>query len=285
MITPSGAGAPPPAAEVSTGGQRELHSSMGSDKGKKGSLAACHPWTDLAEALGHARSVRNVELKFLVPDTSHDAVLSAPELSRRDVRTRQVWFFDTPDLALREVGLILRARRNQRGDDDAVVKLRRASPVSLPGRIRRSPNLRVELDALPGRAWWSAALCRSLSPAAIRAALRDRRPLSSLFSAEQRAFVRDHTAHRVDLDALSRLGPIEVVRRRAAPRDGGPALVVEDWTYPDGTRLVEVSARCRTDRVAAVAAAARHFLFERGVDTGAGQRTKTGASLERLSGR
>ncbi|MET0189874.1 MAG: hypothetical protein ABW212_12805 [Pseudonocardia sediminis] len=262
---------------------------MGSDKSKKGSAAPdgagiCHPWTDLADAQKRASTVRHVELKFLVPESSHDAVLKAPELSRRDVRTRQVWFFDTPDLELRDSGLILRARRNKRGDDDAVVKLRRESPISLPGRIRRSPNLRVELDALPGMSWWSAALGRSLAPAAIRAALRGRRPLSSLFSAEQRAFARGHSERRLDLDGLSRLGPIEVVRRRTAPRNGGPGLVVEDWTYPDGARLVEVSARCRVDRVAATAAAAGRFLTEQGVDPDAGQRTKTGASLEHLSG-
>lgn len=258
---------------------------MRSDKAKKAGVVDCHPWTDLADARARARTVRTVELKFLVPEASHEAVLTAPEVSRRDVRTRQVWFFDSPDLALRDSGLILRARRNERGDDDAVVKLRRADPVALPGRIRRSPNLRVELDALPGRSWWSAALGRSLAPAALRAALRGRRPLSSLFSAEQRAFARGHAAHRIDLDTLCRLGPIEVVRRRTTPRDGGPALVVEAWTYPDGARLVEISARCRIDRVATVAGAVRRFLTERGVDPGAGQRTKTGASLERLSGR
>lgn len=286
MIGPSDAGAPARGDRVvSSGEQREPHSPMGSDKSKKGSAAACHPWTGLADARAHARTVRNVELKFLVPEASHEAVLAAPGLSRRAVRTRQVWFFDTPDLALRGCGLILRARRNERGDDDAVVKLRRASPVTLPGRVRRSPNLRVELDALPGMSWWSAALGRSLGPAAIRAALRGRRPLSSLFSAEQRAFAQGHADHRIDLDALSMLGPIEVVRRRTAPRGGAPALVIEDWTYPDGTRLVEVSARCRIDRVATVAAAARHFLAEHGVDPEAGQRTKTGASLEHLSGR
>ncbi|MDN5916998.1 MAG: hypothetical protein L0I76_18155 [Pseudonocardia sp.] len=258
---------------------------MGADKRRACRAAACHPWTDLADPGPPERTVRHVELKFLVPEASHDAVLHAPSIHRRDVRVRQVWFFDTPDLALRDSGLILRARRNRRGDDDAVVKLRRARPVPLPGRVRRSPNLRVELDALPGMSWWSAALGRTLAPAAIRSALRGRRPLSSLFSAEQRAFARGHADRRIDLDGLSRLGPIDVVRRRTTPGDGGPGLVVEDWTYPDGTRLVEVSARCRIDRVARIATAARHFLAERGVDPEAGQRTKTGASLEHFSGR
>lgn len=257
---------------------------MGSDS-RTAHRAACHPWTDLADPAHRKREVRHVELKFLVPETSHDAVLRAPALARRDARARQVWFFDTPDLALQAGGLILRARRNRRGADDAVVKLRRERPVTLPGRVRRSPNLRVELDALPGISWWSAALGRSLAPAAIRAAREGRQPLRSLFSAEQREFAHDRYGGRIDLDGLCWLGPIDVLRRRTARPDGGPGLVVEDWTYPDGTRLVEVSARCRIDRVARVATAARDFLAERGVDPDAVQRTKTGVSLEHFSGR
>lgn len=257
---------------------------MNADKKRACRAAACLPWTDLDDPAPRMRKVRTVELKFLVPETSHDAVLRAPAVDRRNVRLRQIWFFDTPDLALRDNGLILRARRNRRGDDDAVVKLRRPQPVPLPGRIRRSPNLRVELDALPGMSWWSASLGRTLAPAAIRSALRGKRPLSSLFSAEQRAFARGHAEHRIDLDGLSGLGPIDVARRRTAPGDGGPGLVVEDWTYPDGTRLVEVSARCRIDRVARVATAARHFLTEQGVDPDADQQTKTGLSLEHFAG-
>ncbi|MBW0103952.1 hypothetical protein [Pseudonocardia sp. KRD291] len=258
---------------------------MDAEKKRACRAAACHPWTDLADPALRGRRVRTVELKFLVPEASHEAVLRAPMVDRRNVRLRQVWYFDTPDLVLRESGLILRARRNRRGDDDAVVKLRRPRPVPLPGRVRRSPNLRVELDALPGMSWWSAALGRTLSPAAIRSALRGKRSLSSLFSAEQRGFLRGHAEHRVDLDGLSGLGPIEVARRRTTPRNGGPGLVVEDWTYPDGFRLVEVSARCRIDRVARVATAARNFLTEQGVDPHADQRTKTGVSLERFAGK
>ena len=40
---------------------------------------------------------------------------------------RQVYFFDTPDLALSKAGIIVRARRIQGGKGDTVVKLR---PVS-----------------------------------------------------------------------------------------------------------------------------------------------------------
>ena len=64
---------------------------------------------------------------------------------------RQVFFFDTPDLALDQAGVVVRARRIQGKGDDSVVKLRPVVPAELPAELRDSPNFRVEVDALPGR--------------------------------------------------------------------------------------------------------------------------------------
>ena len=41
-----------------------------------------------------------------------------------DAQIRQIFFFDTPDLALDAHGVVVRARRIQGKGDDAVVKLR-----------------------------------------------------------------------------------------------------------------------------------------------------------------
>ena len=49
-----------------------------------------------------------------------------------EAQIRQVFFFDTPDLALNEAGVVVRARRVQGKGDDSVVKLRPVVPDRAP---------------------------------------------------------------------------------------------------------------------------------------------------------
>ena len=62
-----------------------------------------------------------------------------------DAQIRQVYFFDTPELALNKAGVVVRARRVQQKGDDTVVKLRPVVPDQLPGELRGSPNFGVEV--------------------------------------------------------------------------------------------------------------------------------------------
>src|SRR5215211_5172381 len=63
---------------------------------------------------------------------------------------RQVVFFDTPDLALNQHGVVLRARPVQGEGDDSVLKLRPVVPRDLAPDLRKSPSFGVEVDAMPG---------------------------------------------------------------------------------------------------------------------------------------
>jgi hypothetical protein len=51
-----------------------------------------------------------------------------------DAQIRQVFSFDTPDLALNAKGVVVRERRVQRRSDDSVIKLRPSSPSKLFAR-------------------------------------------------------------------------------------------------------------------------------------------------------
>ena len=55
-----------------------------------------------------------------------------------EAQIRQVFFFDTPDLALDKAGVVVRARRIQGKGDDSVVKLRPVVPAELPAELRES---------------------------------------------------------------------------------------------------------------------------------------------------
>ena len=68
--------------------------------------------------------------------------------------------------------------------------------------------------------------------------------ISSLFTKEQRAFYSEHAPEGLELDELSILGPIFVLKARVTPKDLGRRLVGELWLYPDGSRIVELSTKC-----------------------------------------
>ena len=91
-----------------------------------------------------------------------------------EAQIRQVFFFDTPDLALDEAGVVVRARRIQGKGDDSVVKLRPVVPAELPAELRQSASFRVEVDAMPGGFVCSGTMKGALDPGDVRERRRGR---------------------------------------------------------------------------------------------------------------
>ena len=121
----------------------------------------------------------------------------------------------------------------------------------------------------------------SLQPE-VREAMQGDRPIRKLFTKEQRAFFAEH-APDADLDSLSVLGPITLLKLKMSPKELGRRLVAEAWFYPDGSRILELSTRCETNEAFQVAALTRAFLVARGVDLSGEQETKTRKALEFFS--
>src|SRR3954447_20537424 len=105
---------------------------------------------DLVALLPILRGVDSVELKLTIPADAHRSTIRGLPADPVESQPRQVFFFDTPDLALNSAGVVVRARRIQGGRGDTVVKLRPVVPADLPAGLRRSSSFRVEVDALPG---------------------------------------------------------------------------------------------------------------------------------------
>jgi hypothetical protein len=240
---------------------------------------------DVAELLDLIRGADSVELKLTVPETDQRSTVEALGMDPVDAQIRQVFFFDTPDLALNGAGVVVRARRVQRKGDDSVVKLRPVVPGELPGKLRRSPAFGVEVDAMPGGFVCSGSLKHVLASGDVKEAIAGRRAVRKLFSKEQRAFFATHAPEGVELDDLSVLGPIFVLKLKFSPAGFARKLVAEMWLYPDESRILELSTKCLPVEAFQVAAEARAFLYERGVDLGGEQQTKTRRALEFFSAR
>jgi hypothetical protein len=98
--------------------------------------AAPHLTSEQAtEILDLLKDSNSVELKLTVPDLAQRSTIVALGMDPLDAQIRQVFFFDTPDLALDKQGVVVRARRIQGKGDDSVVKLRPVVPSELAASV------------------------------------------------------------------------------------------------------------------------------------------------------
>ena len=227
----------------------------------------------------------SVELKLSVPEADQRSAIMALGMDPLEAQIRQVFFFDTPDLALNASGVVVRARRVQKKGDDSVVKLRPVVPSNLPDEMRQSPAFGVEVDAMPGGFVCSGSMKGVLGTTDVQEFVTGNRSIRKLFTKEQRAFYAEHAPSGIALEDLTVLGPIFVLKLKWTPKDFNRKMVAEAWLYPDNSRILELSTKCAPSEAFQVAAEARAFLAGKGVDVGGEQQTKTKKALEFFSGR
>ena len=243
-------------------------------------LAPALTGEQLAELLRLIKGADSVELKLTVPESDQRSAVASLALDVLDAQMRQVVFFDTPDLVLNQHGVVVRARRVQGSTHDSVVKLRPVVPNELPGRIRKSPSFGVEVDAMPGGFVCSGSMKSEVDAVRAKDTFAGVRPIAKLFSKEQRAFYEEHAPGGIEMNSLSRLGPINVLKLKFIPDEFRRKLVAELWFYPDGSRILELSTKCAPAEAFDVAAETKAFLAGRGIDLAGEQQTKTRTALE-----
>jgi hypothetical protein len=234
----------------------------------------------LKEVLTLADDADSVELKLTVPAEEHRTTIAALGLDPLEAQIRQVYYLDTPELTLDQAGLVLRTRRVQGREPDSVIKLRPVVPDELPAKLRKSPDLVVELDTMPGGYVCSASLKRRIRKVDVKDAVSGEVPLRKLFSKQQRAFYADHAPEGLDLSDLTPLGPIFVLKLDYTPKDFARELVAEMWFYPDGSRILELSTKCLPADWFAATTQSRDYLDGVGVSLTGEQATKTRVALE-----
>jgi hypothetical protein len=239
---------------------------------------------ELGELLGLVKGADSVELKLTIPDADQRSTVQALGMDPLDAQIRQVFFFDTPDLALNKHGVVPRARRIQGKGHDSVVKLRPIVPDELPPDVRQSPGMVVEVDAMPGGYVCSASMKGKLGPTHVLDTVAGDRPLRKLFSKEQRAFFAEHAPAGIELDDLTVLGPVFVLKLKFSPAGYDRKMVAELWLYPDGSRILELSTKCAPSEMFDVALESRAYLAKQGLNLSGEQQTKTKTALEYFSG-
>ena len=235
----------------------------------------------LEQMLALTTHADSVELKLTVPDSQQRSTVTGLGMDPLEGQIRQVFFFDTPDLALNKQGVVVRARRVQGRGDDTVVKLRPIVPDQLHPSVRKAKTMVVEVDAMPGGYVCSASFKGALGPGtAVKEVAAGNRAIRKLYSKEQRAFYATHAPEGLALDDLMVLGPINVLKLKFTPKGLKRRLVAELWLYPDGERILELSTKCAPTEGFHVAAEMKAFLADRGIDLYGEQQTKTKTALD-----
>jgi hypothetical protein len=235
------------------------------------------------ELLALTKGADSIELKISVPDDDHSSVTLALGLDPIEAEIRQVYFFDTPDLALDASGLVVRARRIQGGTADTVIKLRPVVPDELPKHLRRSESMKVEVDLMPGQFVASASMKGKADPGDVQKAAAGKLALKKLFSNEQKEFFKMNAPDGMKLGDLVPLGPILTLKLTFPEKELGRELVAEAWFYPDNSRILELSTKCMPKETFQVAAETKNLLAKKGVDFEAEQKTKTKTALQYFS--
>jgi hypothetical protein len=233
----------------------------------------------LVELLAVLPGVDTVELKASVPEATRRSVVGKLGMDPLDAQIRQVAFFDTPDLTLSDHGLVIRARRIQRKSGDAVVKLRPVIPDQLTPAMRQAPGFGVEVDAMPGGFVCSARLKADVEDKVLKQVMRGDVAVRKAFTKAQRALFSEHAPAGLELDDLVVLGPLNILKLKFAPVGYSRPMVAELWFYPDGTQILELSAKSLPDETFAAAAETKAYLATHGVDLGAPQATKTRTAM------
>jgi hypothetical protein len=237
----------------------------------------------LLDALSHLTRTDTVEFKMTVHENDRYSAMKALNMDVLEAELRQVVFFDTPDLKLNRSGIVVRARRIRKGGD-AVVKLRPVMPDELPDKLRRSAGFTVELDVVPGTIIVSGSLKGKADNVNIQQALDGQFPIRKLFLPEQRSFYKDRAPKRLDMDSLTAFGPINLAKLKFGPPAlRGRMITAELWFYPDGSRLLELSTKCKRDEAFQGLGETRGYLIRQGIRLSDDQQTKTRKAMEYFS--
>jgi hypothetical protein len=217
-------------------------------------------------------AIQKVEFKFTALSEDEGRVLDF--LAGRPQQQRQVYFYDTEDLALKQEKIFLRGRVTD-GAGESTAKLRPVERDVAIAAHEDNDKVRIELDVVGTEAARSAKLDRDpIDPAAIETGDMD-----ALFSGKQRKLIDDR-----DLDGLKVLGPIEAHVWEIEDLPGFPyKLAAEEWSIP-GEHFIELSIKVKPGEADTARLVFRAFLTGLVRDIDGDRSRKTERMLQRLAG-
>ena len=174
-----------------------------------------------------------VEIKATIPDRQVDVALKAYNLALSE-NERYIYFFDTPELELFEMGVIARARRVVGGQHDSTIKFRPVDPASVPSLWRKYSGFKIEADACEKGVVKSASMTMPVAKGLIKRVAAGSNPISDLFTEEQLLFLLSLASKKIDYSRVVVMGPdpglaVEAQRSGAALADHRRTVAARGW--------------------------------------------------------
>ena len=236
-----------------------------------------------AELFELIQGADTVELKLTVPDGDHRSAVSALEIDPLDAQIRQVVFFDTPDLQLNNAGVVVRARRVQDEAGDSVIKLRPVVPRELPAELRQSPAFGVEVDAMPGAFVCSGSMKGQLNNADVSDGPAGRAADQEALHQGAAGLLRRARPGGLDLDSLTPLGPIFLLKLKFAPEASRAGWSPRCGSIPTAAAILELSTKCLPGEAFQVGGRDAGVPRQQGINLSGEQQTKTRTALDYFS--
>jgi ribosomal protein S7 len=232
-----------------------------------------------------------VEVKVTLEKDQLKQAMDVLELD--DESSLTIWFYDDltigQQLPLLGAGVIVRVRAKSDGGGDCTVKLRPCRRSQLTSRwLATEATDRLELRVEEDWAGQRKVLAASAESDVERAVLdkvrsHDALP-SGLVNGAQEEYVADCAEIRVNLEATTRLGPIDATRWKSVGPAELAALDVraERWTVA-GLDFLELSIKASLAEAEQAARALNTALTRLGLTVNKDQETKTRRVLEHLA--
>jgi hypothetical protein len=188
---------------------------------------------------------------------------------------------------LLDLGVVLRARHKPGGPDDTTVKLRPCRRSQLTGRWPAATEgdgwqLKIEAD-WTGERRVLAASCTADRPGDVVTGVAEHGGrVRSLFLDDQLDFLHDCCDARINLDAVTVLGPVTAIRwKQVARAPAGLDIRAERWTVGD-LDFLELSVVADPGDALRTQQALTAFVGDQGFAVEPEQQTKTRQVLEHL---
>lgn len=220
-----------------------------------------------------------VEVKMMIASADLELAAERLKLSPSKAERREVYFYDRPDLALFDAGLILRARKVIDGPDDSTIKMRPLQPGQLSNDWFELDGFKCEIDQVGDKEIPSCSLTTRQDQGEIDGVAAGGKPIDKLFSSEQELFASTQSPLAPAWDDMQVLGPVQALVWKLKSSWLSGTMTAERWELPDRTVILEVSMKAPKSEASQVQSELAAYLDHKGLAVDNDQETKTRAVL------
>jgi len=199
------------------------------------------------------------------------------ELTAVSAKPVEVWYFDSAELDLWRLGLLVRVRIKA-NKSELTLKAKHQDCAHVDAALLPAAEGKCEYDLHGSSLEGAVSLNATLAGATVRGLLDGRTRVEEALSAAQIRFLREGV-HAWPLPrGLEPLGPARIL----AYHHPGRPYVVEVWRLPSGRKFVEISAKSAFDAALREQGELQHAMERAGVQMCADQSSQARAKLDDL---